>query len=113
MDFHKIKDKTSDNLYNSPREFLNDITLINHNCAVIVKCENRNREMRALSKELYIYKNEMIEFKKTAEARIRYLEDCPHCILNFSNFGDKWLTMTCPWGHLLILAKIDGNSISR
>ncbi|XP_015786635.1 bromodomain-containing protein DDB_G0280777 isoform X2 [Tetranychus urticae] len=107
MDFHKIKDKTSDNLYNSPREFLNDITLINHNCAVIVKCENRNREMRALSKELYIYKNEMIEFKKTAEARIRYLEDCPHCILNFSNFGDKWLTMTCPWGHLLILAKID------
>lgn len=95
INLYTVLKKAKKREYFSSEQVLADFHLINHNLltATGLTC---TRDIMSVKK-----------FIEKAQEEFDLTNQCPHCIYKWY-FEKYWFLTPCPWGHKLVLAKVDG-----
>lgn len=97
VSFQELNEKCSDNQYTTPQALISDMTWIYHNSAIY----NGYNPVTANAEQ----------FLKVAVSRVVDLKMCPDCFINSSAKPPDWFTEPCRKPHVLVMAKVKGQSL--
>jgi hypothetical protein len=97
VSFQDLEKKCSDNRYTNPQELISDMTWIYHNASI---CNGSDR-LTANAEQLL----------RDAVSRVADMEICPDCFINSSAQPQDWFKEACRKPHVLVMAKVKGQSL--